>query len=190
MCRASLSPWFERGGIEPADENDTPIFEGRCNLGAISLNLPMILAKSREENKDFYEVLDYYLELIRKLHKKTYAYLSEKKASTNPLMFMQGGLLGGNLKANDKIESILPAMTMSFGITALNELNRLYNGKSIYEDGEFPLEVMKYINEKINEFKKEDKILYAIYGTPKTLGGVKVILRIIILVKRANVISW
>ena len=189
-CRASLSPWFERGGIEPADENDTPIFEGRCNLGAISLNLPMILAKSREENKDFYEVLDYYLELIRKLHKKTYAYLSEKKASTNPLMFMQGGLLGGNLKANDKIESILPAMTMSFGITALNELNRLYNGKSIYEDGEFPLEVMKYINEKINEFKKEDKILYAIYGTPKTLGGVKVILRIIILVKRANVISW
>ena len=159
-CRASLSPWFERGGIEPADENDTPIF------------------------------LDYYLELIRKLHKKTYAYLSEKKASTNPLMFMQGGLLGGNLKANDKIESILPAMTMSFGITALNELNRLYNGKSIYEDGEFPLEVMKYINEKINEFKKEDKILYAIYGTPKTLGGVKVILRIIILVKRANVISW
>ena len=108
----------------------------------------MILAKSREENKDFYEVLDYYLELIRKLHKKTYAYLSEKKASTNPLMFMQGGLLGGNLKANDKIESILPAMTMSFGITALNELNRLYNGKSIYEDGEFPLEVMKYINEK------------------------------------------
>ena len=105
-------------------------------------------------------------------------------------MFMQGGLLGGNLKANDKIESILPAMTMSFGITALNELNRLYNGKSIYEDGEFPLEVMKYINEKINEFKKEDKILYAIYGTPKTLGGVKVILRIIILVKRANVISW
>ena len=189
-CRASLSPWFERGGIEPADENDTPIFEGRCNLGAISLNVPMILAKSREENKDFYEVLDYYLELIRKLHKKTYAYLSEKKASTNPLMFMQGGLLGGNLKANDKIESILPAMTMSFGITALNELNRLYNGKSIYEDGEFPLEVMKYINEKINEFKKEDKILYAIYGTPKTLGGVKVILRIIILVKRANVISW
>lgn len=189
-CRASLSPWFERGGIEPADENDMPIFEGRCNLGAISLNLPMILAKSREENKDFYEVLDYYLELIRKLHKKTYAYLSEKKASTNPLMFMQGGLLGGNLKANDTIESILPAMTMSFGITALNELNRLYNSKSIYEDGEFPLEVMKYINEKVNEFKKEDKILYAIYGTPKTLGGVKVILRIIILVKRANVISW
>lgn len=174
-CRASLSPWFERGGMEPADENDVPIFEGRCNLGAISLHLPMILAKAREENKDFYEVLDYYLELIRKLHKKTYAYLAEKKASTNPLMFMQGGLLGGNLKANDKIEPLLPAMTMSFGITALNELNRLYNGESIYEDGGFPLEVMKYINEKVNQFKKEDHILYAIYGTPaESLCGLQV----------------
>ena len=175
MCRASLSPWFERGGMEPADENDVPIFEGRCNLGAISLHLPMILAKAREENKDFYEVLDYYLELIRKLHKKTYAYLAEKKASTNPLMFMQGGLLGGNLKANDKIEPLLPAMTMSFGITALNELNRLYNGESIYEDGGFPLEVMKYINEKVNQFKKEDHILYAIYGAPaESLCGLQV----------------
>ena len=174
-CRASLSPWFERGGMEPADENDVPIFEGRCNLGAISLHLPMILAKAREENKDFYEVLDYYLELIRKLHKKTYAYLAEKKASTNPLMFMQGGLLGGNLKANDKIEPLLPAMTMSFGITALNELNRLYNGESIYEDGGFPLEVMKYINEKVNQFKKEDHILYAIYSTPaESLCGLQV----------------
>ena len=25
-CRAFLSPWYERGGMEPADENDTPVF--------------------------------------------------------------------------------------------------------------------------------------------------------------------
>lgn len=165
-CRASLSPWYERGGMHPADENDVPIFEGRCNLGAISLHLPMILQKSRQECKDFYEVLDYYLELIRKLHKRTYASLAEKLASTNPIQFMQGGLLNGNLKANEKIGELLRPMTMSFGVTALNELQVLYNGKSIYEDGEFALEVMKYINKKINEFKEEDNILYACYGTP------------------------
>lgn len=34
-CRASLSPWYERGGMEPADENDVPIFEGRFNLGRV-----------------------------------------------------------------------------------------------------------------------------------------------------------
>ena len=42
-CRAFLSPWFERGGMEPADENDRPVFVGRFNIGAVSLHLPMIL---------------------------------------------------------------------------------------------------------------------------------------------------
>lgn len=174
-CRASLSPWYERGGMHPADENDVPIFEGRFNLGAISLHLPMILAKSRQESKDFYEVLDYYLELIRNLHKRTYAFLGEKKASTNPLGFTQGGFLGGTLKPDEKIKSILPPMTMSFGITALNELQRLYNGKSIAEDGQFALEVMQYINDYVNRIKEEDNILYAIYGTPaESLCGLQV----------------
>ena len=166
-CRAFLSPWYERGGMHPANENDVPVFEGRCNLGVVSLHLPMILAKARQENKDFYEVLDYYLELIRNLHKRTYAFLGEKKASTNPLAFTQGGFLGGTLNPNDKIKSILPPMTMSFGITALNELQRLYNGKSLVEDGQFALEVMQYINEYVNRIKEEDHILYAVYGTPK-----------------------
>lgn len=166
-CRATLSPWYERGGMYPADDDDKPIFEGRFNLGAISLHLPMILAKARQENKDFYEVLDYYLEMIRTLHKRTYAFLGEKKASTNPLGFMQGGFLGGNLKADDKILPLLPPMTMSFGITALNELQELYNGKSLVEDSDFAVEVMEYINQKVLvEFKNEDNIMYAIYGTP------------------------
>ena len=55
-------------------------------------------------------------------------------------------------------------MTMSFGITALNELQYLYNGKSIVEDGQFALEVMQYINDYVNRIKQEDNILYAIYG--------------------------
>lgn len=175
MCRASLSPWYERGGIKPEDENDVPIFEGRCNLGAITLHLPMILQKAREENKDFYEVLDYYLELIRSLHKKTFDYLGEKKASTNPLAWMQGGFLGGNLQPNDKIRPLLYPMTMSFGITALNELQCLYNGKTLVEERDFAHEVMDYINREVERFKEEDGLLYAIYGTPaESLCGTQV----------------
>lgn len=161
--------------MEPADENDKPIYIGRNNLGAISLNLPMILAKAKQESKDFYEVLDYYMEMIRKLHKRTYDYLGEMKASINPLMFCQGGFYGGHLKLNDKIRPLLKTSTMSFGFTALNELQELYNGKSLVEDGQFAIDVMKHINAKINEFKQEDKILYAIYGTPaESLCGTQV----------------
>lgn len=174
-CRAFLSPWYERGGMYPADENDKPVFEGRFNLGVVSLHLPMILAKARKESKDFYTVLDYYLELIRNLHKRTYDYIGELKASTNPVMYCEGGFYGGNLNPDEKIKKILPPMTMSYGITALNELQRLYNGKSIREDGEFALEVMQYINDYTNRIKVEDNILYAIYGTPaESLCGLQV----------------
>lgn len=174
-CRAFLSPWFERGGMEPADANDKPVFVGRFNVGAVSLHLPMILAKARAESRDFYEVLDYYLEMIRGVHKRTYEYLGEMKASTNPIMYCEGGVYGGHLKPSDKIKPLLKPMTASFGITALNELQRLYNGKSIAEDGEFALEVMKHINQKVTEFKKQDGWLYAIYGTPaESLCGLQI----------------
>ena len=174
-CRAFLSPWYEKGGMEPADKNDKPVFTGRFNIGVVSLHLPMILAKAREEQKDFYEVLDYYLEMIRHIHIRTYRYLAKRKASTNPLAYCQGGFYGGHLKPDDSVEEVLKSVTASFGITALNELQMLYNGKSIVEDGQFALDVMKYINMKTTEFKEEDHILYAIYGTPaENLCGLQV----------------
>lgn len=174
-CRAFLSPWFERGGMEPADEDDKPIFVGRFNVGAVSLHLPMILAKSRQENKDFYKVLDVYLEMIRGIHKRTYDYIGELRASVDPVMFCEGGCLGGHLDPRDKIKPLLKPMTASFGITALNELQVLYNGKTLKEDGQFALEVMEYINNKINQFKVEDGYLYAIYGTPaENLCGLQI----------------
>ncbi len=174
-CRAFLSPWYERGGMEPADEKDVPVFVGRFNVGAVSLHLPMILAKAREEGKDFHEVLDEYLEMIRQLHIRTYEYLGEMRASTNPLAYCEGGFYGGHLQPGEKIGKLLKPMTASFGITALNELQELYNGKSIAEDGQFALETLRYINDKVNQFKKEDGWLYAIYGTPaESLCGLQV----------------
>lgn len=174
-CRAFLSPWYERGGMHPADDKDTPVFVGRFNIGAVSLHLPMILAKARQESRDFYEVLDYYLNLIRQLHIRTYAYLGNMRASTNPLAYCEGGFLGGHLKLTDKIKPLLKTATASFGITAFNELQMLYNGKSLVEDGAFALEVLEYINKEVNRFKEEDGNLYAIYGTPaENLCGLQV----------------
>lgn len=174
-CRAFLSPWYVRGGMEPADEKDEPVFTGRFNIGAISLHLPMIYAKARQEGKVFKEVLDYYLNLIRRLHQRTYDYLGEMKASTNPLAYCEGGFYGGHLGLYDKIKPLLKAATASYGITALNELQQLHNKKSLAEDGAFALETLEFINQRINEFKQQDGILYAIYGTPaENLCGVQV----------------
>jgi ribonucleoside-triphosphate reductase len=97
------------------------------------------------------------------------------RASTNPLAYCEGGFYGGHLGFHDKIKPLLKAATASFGITAFNELQELYNGKSLVEDGEFALEVLRHINEKVNQFKEEDGNLYAIYGTPaENLCGLQV----------------
>lgn len=174
-CRAFLSPWWERGGINPADEADVPLYTGRANLGAISLHLPMIYKKAEQECKDFYEVLDYYLNMIRKLHIRTYNYIGEMKASTNPLAFCQGGFLGGHLKPEEKVKDVIKSFTLSFGVTALNELQKLHNGKSLVEDREFSLSVMEYINKEVQRFKDEDGLLFAIYATPsESLAGKQV----------------
>ena len=174
-CRAFLSPWFARGGMQPADDADEPVFVGRFNIGAVSLHLPMIYAKAKKESRDFYEVLDYYLELIRKLHLRTYDYLGEMRASTNPLAYCEGGFYGGHLGFHDKIKPLLVSATASFGITALNELQQLHNHKSLVEDGRFAIEVMEHINKKVAQFKEEDGRLYALYGTPaESLCGLQV----------------
>lgn len=174
-CRAFLSPWYEKGGIKPADDTDSPVFVGRFNIGVVSLHLPMILAKAQQENKPFFDVLDYYLNLIRQLHLRTYDYLGEMRASTNPLAYCEGGFYGGHLGIHDKIKPLLKTATASFGITALNELQQLYNKQSLVEDGDFALKTLEHINEKVNQYKDEDGKLYAIYGTPaESLCGLQV----------------
>ena len=175
MCRAYLSPYYEQGGMYAANEEDKPVFVGRSNIGPITLHLCLIYQEAKTTNKDFYELLDYYLEMIRSLHLRTYEYLGQMKASVNPIGFTQGGFYGGNLDYNDKIEPILKHSTASFGYTALNELCLLHSGKSIREDNSFAVEVLTYINNKVEQFKKEDQRLYAIYGTPaESLVGLQV----------------
>lgn len=165
-CRAFLSPWYERGGMEPADEYDKPIFIGRFNIGVLSLNLPLIYQKAKTDNINFYDLLYKYLNMIRNIHIRTYDWIGQMPASRNPLAFCQEGLYGGNLDYNEKIKPLLKSATASFGITALNELQMLHNKKSLVQDGHFALEVLTYINQTIESFKKEDGYLYAVYGTP------------------------
>lgn len=147
-------------------------FVGRANIGAVSLNLPMIYMKEG----DFWENLRFYMEMIRTLHKKRYEYLAKAPCSTNPLAFTQGGLMGGTKQPDEPIGDIVKNFTASFGITALNELNMLKEGKPLHEsEGSFVNEVLGFINNLITEYKEADENLYALYATPaESLCGTQV----------------
>lgn len=158
-CRAYLTEWHDKEG--------KAITVGRCNIGAVSLNLPLIWQVAKNENKNFFNVLSDRMEVIREFFKKRYDIIRHTKACTNPMAFMQGGFYKGNLKADDEIGDLVNYMTASFGVTALNELNVLATGKTLYQDPWYAEGVLKYINDKVEQFKKEDGYLYAVYGTPK-----------------------
>lgn len=166
-CRAYLSPY--------TTEDGELIFTGRANIGACSLNLPMIWKKS--EGKEFFKDLEHYMGMIREFLISRYDAIANNYCSSNPMAFVEGGLLGGTKKPSDKIgHDIVKTFTASFGITALNELNVLMEGKPLHESEQANVkEVVAFINSKIEQFKNEDGYMYALYGTPaESLCGTQV----------------
>lgn len=163
-CRAYLSPW--------ANEAGRYVTIGRCNIGAVSLNLPIIIRLTQLEHPDnwrtaFWSVLDERLEVIRDFFKKRYDIIRRQKCSSNPLAFTQGGFYEGTKDPDAEVGDLVRYMTASFGITALDESTYLWTGKRLLEEGgQFSEEVLRHLQAKINEYKKEDGHLYAIYGTP------------------------
>ena len=165
-CRAFLSPVFKKSGwITPESENDEFLIY-RCNLGVVSLNLPMIYQKSKVDGRPFFDVLDEYMEIARGIGKKAVNYLKRLKASCDPLAFMEGGFDGGTLGPDDTIEPVLKYSTITFGYGGLHELTMLHSKKRLSEDPSFALETMKHMNENIERYKQEDHLIWAIYGTP------------------------
>lgn len=164
-CRAYLSHWED-------PETGKAITTGRCNIGAVSLNIPLIIAVAQKEfasswRTQFWNLLADRLEVIRKFLQKRYKFISKQKASNNPLAFMQGGFYKGTKKRNEHVGDLIQYMTASFGITALHEATVLWTGKSLYEDkAQFANKVIDFISAKVNKFKEEDGHLYALYATP------------------------
>lgn len=172
-CRAYLSPLYTSGRLHPVDDHDKPVFHGRFNGGAVSLNLPMIFMKAKAEDADFFKELDVYLDMINNIHIKTYDFLCKLKASCNPVGFCEGGF--GHLQSNDTIKPLVDRITFSYGFTALHELQLLYNGHSLYEEARnkncFAYKVEKYINNYVEQCKEKRErgelpYIAAIYATP------------------------
>lgn len=162
-CRAYLSDWKDAAGESH--------FVGRANIGAVSLNLPMIWMKAKEQGTDFFQEVRDWMQMSREFLKKRYHQVAHSQCSTNPLAFTQGGLIGGTKAPEEHVGfDIAKTFTASFGVTALNELCVLMNDKTLDKiDAEYdttPEDILYFLNSIIDEFKEEDGYLYALYGTP------------------------
>ena len=157
-CRAFLSPW--------KDANGEYKFEGRFNIGVVSLNLPQIAIIADGDMEAFWEILDQRLALAKEALMVRYELLKDATSDISPIHWQHGGLarLG-------KHEPILPLLqdgyaTITLGYIGMYEMTKLMTGKSHTEEKEFALEVMRRMKQATLDWKEETGLAFALYGTP------------------------
>ena len=157
-CRAFLSPW--------KDANGEYKFEGRFNMGVVSLNLPQIAIIADGDMEAFWEILDQRLALAKEALMVRYELLKDATSDISPIHWQHGGLarLG-------KHEPIFPLLqdgyaTITLGYIGMYEMTKLMTGKSHTEEKEFALEVMRRMKQATLDWKEETGLAFALYGTP------------------------
>jgi ribonucleoside-triphosphate reductase len=148
-----------------------PMTYGRWNNGVITINLPYVALESKKNNIDFYENLDKWLEVCRKGMQERVKSCRKIKAKNSPILWMYGALarMDAEQTVGDLMDAHPTRPTVSLGYVGLYETVEALIGESnTTENGrKLSKEIMKYLNDKLAQWKKEDNIMYAIYGTPE-----------------------
>ena len=159
-CRSFLAPW--------KDENGNYKFEGRFNLGVVSLNLPQIgiIAKGNEEM--FWELFDNRLNLCKEALLCRYEMLKGTPSDVSPIHWQHGAI--ARLEKGEPIDKLLENgyASISLGYIGLYEVTKLMTGEShTSEKGqEFALKVMKHLDKAVKTWKAETGLGFGLYGSP------------------------
>lgn len=159
-CRSFLSPF--------KDENGKYKFEGRFNMGVVSLNLPQIGIIANGNDDMFWTLLDRRLELCKEALMCRYELLKGTISDVSPIHWQYGGI--ARLEKGEKIDKLLENgyATISLGYIGLYELTKLMTGEThTSEKGqEFAVKVLKKLKETTEAWKKETGLGFGLYGTP------------------------
>lgn len=155
-CRSFLSKYNDP---QTGEEK----YLGRFNLGVVSLNLPMIAAKALAEGKDFYAVLDEYMELAYDAHMVRVNRLKGTKAGQNPLMWCEGVL--ARLDPEETIDKLFfdGYASISIGYIAVYETCQILGREG---DKNLALGICQHMKDKCAEFKERSRLGFSLYGTP------------------------
>ena len=159
-CRSFLAPW--------KDENGNYKFEGRFNQGVVSINLPQIGIIAKGDMNKFWKLFDERLELCFEALMCRHNALMGIKSDISPVHWQYGAI--ARLKKGETIDKLLFGgySSISLGYIGLYELTKLMTGVSHTDPkgAPFALEVMHYMRNKCEEWKKKTNIGFALYGTP------------------------
>ena len=167
-CRSFLTPYITEDG--------KPKYFGRFNQGVVTINLVDValssVTKSKETGEDktelFWKIFEERLELCHRALQARHQRLEGTLSDVSPIHWQHGAL--ARLEKGETIDKLLHGgySTLSLGYAGLYECVKAMTGKSHTDEESkpFALKVMKYMNDKCSEWKKEENIDYSLYGTP------------------------
>ena len=160
-CRSFLSPWKD-------PETGKYKWYGRFNQGVVTINLVDVGLSANKNKELFWSILDERLELCKQALMLRHENLKGTSTRISPIHFRYGGL--ARLKKDETIDSLLVNgySTISLGYAGLYECVMSMLGKShTTEEGEkFALDIMNFMKNKCELWKKETTIAFGLYGTP------------------------
>ena len=159
-CRSFLSPWKN-------DQGDY-VFNGRFNIGVVSLNLPQIGILAQGKEDAFFEILEKRLDLAEKALLFRYELLKDVTSDVSPIHWQYGAI--ARLPKGAPIRPLLEGgyATISLGYIGLYEATKLIVGHSnTSEEGHtFAKKVMERLQQATEMWREKHNIGFALYGTP------------------------
>ena len=158
-CRSFLSP-------DPVHHK----YYGRFNIGVSTINLPYVALEAKAENKDFFELLDYYLELCHKAQKVRLDRLEHVTSDVAPILWQNGAF--ARLKEGESLHELLHNnyCTSSLGYAGLYETVKILTGESHTHRGSdgynMGIKIMQHLNDMCDKWKAAENVGYSLYGSP------------------------
>lgn len=126
--------------------------------------------------KKFWELFDKYTGLIHEAGQIRIKRIANTPVDVAPILWMHGAF--SRMKSGQKIGDIMfdGYASISLGYAGLYECVKYMTGKSHTDEAEgeaFGLEVMQRLNDKCDEWKKEDRVGWSVYGSPIESGTYK-----------------
>ncbi len=159
-CRSFLMPYYDKDG--------KPKFYGRLNQGVVTLNLPDIALSSGGDFDKFWEIFDERLSLCYRALMIRHNSLKGVKSDVAPILWQHGAI--ARLKPGETIDKFLynDYSSISLGYAGLYECIKYMTGKSQLdkEGHDFGIKVMQHLNSACDEWKRQTRIGFSLYGSP------------------------
>ncbi|CAL9960144.1 anaerobic ribonucleoside reductase large subunit [Vibrio phage D528] len=163
-CRSFLPPW--------ENEKGEVVYDGRNNMGVVSVNLPRIAIESKSDINEFRRILDRRLVTCYNALMARIERMRGVKAKVAPILYCEGAL-GVRLDPEDEVLDIFRRgrASISLGYIGLHEVvTAMFPDEDHTFDSlvkqEFATSLLEYLKEATERWKENTGWGFSLYSTP------------------------